>query len=356
MIEELDQLLTLPGDGVYTVHTARDKKIKLLEKYYGNPRSALKKWKKVLSSLDPQKPWILGIPSDNGGGIQRGANWGPLFLREHLNCQDSIDLGDVKVIPHFLHDKYLNTKTIKNSRLALYGDSSKALPVSPLSICEKVTKDLYKAFKKENLPKILGLGGDHSVSYPLVKTWIQSRKHKNIAIIHFDAHTDLLDHRLGVDLCFGTWANHILDDLPARDHLVQLGIRSSGKSRRYWEKNLGVKQLWAKEIHTLGVHKTYHKIKNHLHKRKIQELYISFDIDALDIQYASATGTPEPGGLIPTDCALMIKLMAQDFNISGADLVEVAPFVFPEGVELRHHRGSLQTASGIANVLLEALK
>ena len=353
-MKDLSQLLTLPGNGVYTVNTAKEKKEKLLLSYYGskNIEKAKSKWSKELEKLSPEKPWVIGIPSDNGGGIQRGANWGPLILRQEL-LQDKKrfqDLGDVRVIPHLLHDKYLNEETIRLCRKALYGKVNK-LPVSPLSIAEKVVRDLYKASPDA---RILGFGGDHSVSYPLVKAWLNTRKKTGeAAVLHFDAHTDLLDRRLGVDLCFGTWTYHILDELESRDHIVQVGIRSSGKTKKYWKETLGVEQIWAGDVRKWGVEKTYKKIKSQYERLGVKELYISFDIDALDEKYAAATGTPEKEGLLPSDCAALIRLAAKDFKITGADLMELAPFVLPEGVEQRDQQSAITVAGDMARILLE---
>ena len=102
-------------------------------------------WEKSLNNISTEIPLILGIPSDNGGGIQRGANWGPLALREEILTEINSfqDLGDVRVIPHLLHDKYLNEKTIKICRQALYGRNLK-LPVSPLSIAEEALTQIYQ--------------------------------------------------------------------------------------------------------------------------------------------------------------------------------------------------------------------
>ncbi len=356
-MKDITQLLTLPGSGVYTVNTGKEKKEKLLSAYFGtkDPEKARPKWEKIFSKLKTDKPWVIGIPSDNGGGIQRGANWGPLALRKELleDHKDFIDLGDVRVIPHLLHDKYLNEETLKICRKALYGKINK-LPVSPLSIAEKALTDLYKKFPEA---KILGVGGDHSTSYPLVLAWLRSRKKlKDAGLLHFDAHTDPLDRRLGIDLCFGTWTYAILDELSSRDHVVQIGIRSSGKTKDYWKKTLGVEQIWAKEANKDGVEKTYKRIHAHFKKLGIKEIYVSFDIDALDEKYAAATGTPEKEGLLPTDAAAIIRLLAKDFKITGADLMEVAPYVIPEGVEMRDQQSSLTVAGDIARILLEALK
>lgn len=356
-MNNLSKLLTFPGNGVFTVHTAREKKEKIISGYYRttDPSKAQTYWNKELLSLDTTKPWVIGIPSDSGGGIQRGANWGPMSVRlEILDLKNElIDLGDVRTIPHLLHDKYLNEKTIKECRKALYGKNLK-LPVSPLSIAEKVLSTLYKKHKEA---KIFGIGGDHSTSYPLVKTWIESRKNlKKAALIHFDAHTDLLESRLGIDLCFGTWTYQILSMLYSSDHILQLGIRSSGKTKNFWKKNLGVNQFWAQEMINWGVEKTYAKISAHLKKINISEIYISFDIDALDKRYACATGTPEDNGLNPADCAAIIRLLSKDFKITGADLMEVAPYVLPGGCEKRDQQASLMVAGDLARILINVLK
>jgi agmatinase len=355
-MKDIPELLTLPGNGVFTVNTGKEKKEKLLEAYYGtkNTEKAKAKWLKVLEKLTPDRPWVIGIPSDNGGGIQRGANWGPLVLRQEiLDARKSfIDLGDVRVIPHLLHDKYLNEETIRMCRKALYGKVNK-LPVSPLSVTERTLHDLYKKYPEA---KILGFGGDHSTSYPLVKTWLESRKNlKEAALLHFDAHTDLLERRLGIDICFGTWTYKILENLSSRDHLIQIGIRSSAKTKKYWKESVGVEQLWSTEVNKWGAEKTYKKIRNHYQKLGIKEIYVSFDIDALDEKYASATGTPEKDGLLPSDCSALIRLLAKDFKITGADVMEVAPYVLPEGVEVRDQQSSVTVAGDMARILLEVL-
>jgi agmatinase len=353
----LQDILTYPGNGIATIHTGRDKKAQLFQAYYGtdSDEKVKTKWIESLQKLTCEKPLILGIPSDNGGGIQRGANWGPLVLRQNILSEKSqfTDIGDVRVIPHLLHDKYLNEATIKSCQRALYGRANK-LPVSPLSIAELAMNELFKKFPNA---RVLGFGGDHSTSYPLVKAWLQSRKNKSkAALLHFDAHTDLLDTRLGIDLCFGTWTYQILKDLSSPDHVLQIGIRSSGKNKKHWKSSLGVEQIWAQDVQKLGASKIADKIIRHYRKIGVEEIYISFDIDALDAKYASATGTPESGGLLPPDCALIIKAVANEFQVTGADLMELAPFVLPDQVEPRDQKASISVAADIAKILLEALQ
>lgn len=355
-MKNLKNILTIPGNGVFTVHTAQDKKDKLFQAYYQTKKleSVTRKWENSLDKIDANKPILLGIPSDCGGGIQRGANWGPLLLRQEIiDIKNSFqDIGDVRVIPHLLHDKYLNEKTIKDCQKALYGKISK-LPVSPLSITEKATAEIYKKYPAAH---ILGLGGDHSISYPLTKTWLESREDKKkAAIVHFDAHTDLLQSRLGIDFCFGTWTNQILKFLKTTDHIIQIGIRSSGKNKKHWKNTLGVEQIWANEFNKWGVERIFSKIRKQFKAIGIEEIYISFDIDALDELYASATGTPEKDGLIPSDCISLIHLLRTEFKVTGADLMEVAPFVLPEGVNPRDQKAALGVAADVTKALIEVL-
>ena len=151
---KLEQCLCPPGNGVFTVNTAKERKAELHQTIFGQTNDIDNLWKKYLHEL-PQSPKavILGIASDCGGGILRGANWGPLFLRSTLLQQypelTAYDLGDVRVIPHLLADKYLNDATIANCRKALYQDEKSKYPVSPLTITEDVLHDFFPNAKAE---------------------------------------------------------------------------------------------------------------------------------------------------------------------------------------------------------------
>jgi len=349
---KLEQLLCPPGNGVYTIHTAKENKDKLHTLLFGSIDNVEENWKKSLEHLSSSDVLLLGVCSDTGGGILRGANWGPLFLRETLlNLPDKLkymDLGDVRVVPHLLHDKYLNLETIKNVRRALYGNEDSTYPVSALSITEDVCDLIYKNFSDK---KIFGVGGDHSCSYPLVKSYLKSKKEKGkkTALIHFDAHTDLLVERLGIDICFGSWTTHVLKYLPDPSLCFQIGIRATGKSKEHWESTFGVKQFWANYIKEVGPAHIAEQILAKLKDQKVDELYVSFDIDTLDAQYASSTGTPETGGLSPHECTTIIEMLAKEFPITGADIMEIAPFI-GDGREV-----TLMSAGSIATSLINSL-
>ncbi len=354
------QCLCPPGNGVFTVNTAKERKAALHTKLFGTTEQVDEKWQQGLESLadDTHHAVVLGVASDCGGGILRGANWGPLFLRNTLIEQQPdtqyFDLGDVRVIPHLLHDKYLNDGTIENCQKALYQTTETQYHVSPLSITEDVCDEFYKTFDNKG---IFGIGGDHSISYPLSKSYLKAKRDKGIrtAIIHFDAHTDLLVERLGIDLCFGSWCTHVLEFLPAPHHLIQFGIRSSGKPKSHWEETFGVKQHWANEIREKGAQAIADEVLAQLKADKVDELYVSFDIDALDATFASATGTPEYDGMTPDEALTILKALSDAFPITGADMMEIAPFTDSSMRGQESSASTLKEGAKISAFLINAM-
>ena len=181
-----------------------------------------------------------------------------------------------------------------------------------------------------------------------------------MAILHFDAHTDLMDKRQGIDLCFATWAYQVLEDLDDPSLMIQFGIRSSGKPKEHWEKTLGIKQFWANEINHQSIPDISMEVIEHLKKHKIEEVYVSVDIDAIDEQYASATGTPEKDGLSPEMPAMILSPIFEHFKVTGADMVEVAPWIQRiEEDQIKGNTGAMQTlltASSISRFLIENME
>ncbi len=347
-----------PGSGVYTVHTGQERRQALQTQLYPGATDVTQQWQDSLQQLPKTiQPIVLGISSDVGGGIQRGANWGPLYVRQAIYQQQPdislFELGDVRVIPQLLLDDYVNETTRQQCRQALYGDPNSHLAVSPLSIAYEVARELYQV-KPE--AKLFTIGGDHSCSYPVIKAYLEAKQvqQQSVAVIHFDAHTDLLSQRLGIDICFGSWTYHILDLLPQRDHLIQLGIRSTGYDKSHWEKTLGIKQYWAQDIHQQGAQVIVEQVVTQLQQQGVTELYVTFDIDALDANTASATGTPEDNGLQVDEAIIMIEYLAKHFTLSGADMMEVAPLVNESG-EADVQQKTLTAAAQVSIALLTAL-
>lgn len=161
---------------------------------------------------------------------------------------------------------------------------------------------------------LLSLGGDHFVSYPLLKA--HAAKHgKPLSLLHFDAHSDTWDDdndRVDHGTMF-YWATKygIVD--PATS--VQVGIRTRNQD------TLGFNVLDAPWVHRHGIDATIARTREALDDRPV---YVTFDIDCLDPSYAPGTGTPVCGGLT-THQALSILRGLAGINILGMDVVEVAP-------------------------------
>ena len=297
---------------------------------------------------------------DNGGGIQRGANWGPLFLRlayyQQANVKRLTELGDVRVIPQLLLDEYVSEAMLISCRQHLYGDAAAAFAVSPLSIALQAASSIYQVFPQA---KLLGIGGDHSASYPLVKAKLEAARQsgQRLGVIHFDAHTDLLLDRMGLPVTFGSWVPHVLQLLPTPSQWVQIGIRQTSKDRNHWETTQGIRQYWASEIQQQGTEAIVEQILQQFKAQSIDGLYITVDIDSLDACYASATGTPETGGMCSEDVVAIIRQLAAEIPVHAADMMEFAPMVHqPDRLHQPEPATTLTHILPIYSALVEVLK
>lgn len=330
---ELELLLRPAAGGVHLVSTGRAAQARLQRQLYGVDSDAAVR-EAFLAALDripTARGVILGIPSDVGAGFVRGANLGPQVIRAALMAQipdlraradaaGLVDLGDVFVVPQLLHDEMLSDAQLQATRAALYPGIDAPLPVSPLSIAERAL-ELVFAQNPRIAPFVIG--GDHSTAWPAVAALSRARTDR-WAIVQPDAHTDLLEHRLGVKYCFATWSYHANELLGRDGRLVQVGVRASGKDRAHWESTLGVRQFWADECRRRP-QETLDAVIEHLRRVGATSVYFSNDIDGTDDSFADATGTPEPWGLEPEWVVRLIRRLGAEIGLCGGDIMEVAP-------------------------------
>jgi agmatinase len=338
-IEELRLLLRPAGGGLYLVSTGKAEQLAMQRRLYDAATDAdvERRWHEAMERLRGAKAFVLGVPSDVGAGFRRGANLGPMEIRkamldafpdwpERMAAHDVVDLGDVFVVPQLLHDEMLSDAQLTLTRKALYGHSAAALaaglPVSPLSITERAL-DLVQAIAPQAKPMVIG--GDHSVAWPVVASLFRGKKER-FCVVQPDAHTDLLEERLGVRYCFATWSFHA-NELFGRDgRMIQVGVRASGKDRGHWESSLGARQFWANECRA-DPDRALSDIVAAVKATGSTSVYFSNDIDGTDEAFADATGTPEPLGLDPDFVVELIRRLGREVGLLGADLVEVAPCI-----------------------------
>lgn len=339
-LDPLPRILRPAGGGVYVVSTGLAEQRALQRRIYrAETDDAIDAaWRRALRCVDGNSPGrprvvVLGVPSDTGAGFTRGANRAPATLRAHLLdrrehaiwADDVIDAGDVFVVPQLLTDEMLAPAQIAATREALYGDPAVELPVAPLDLCARALRELW-ARHPSVVPVVVG--GDHSVGWPAFHaafTHHEQRRGRRLGLLHFDAHTDLLEHRLGIKYCFATWAWHANELLGRDGRLVQVGVRASAKSRDHWEKTLGVRQIRADDALARGPEALADEVIERFERLGVEALYVSNDIDGTSDEYAAATGTPEPGGLTPEIVRGLTRRVAERFPLVGGDLVEVAP-------------------------------
>lgn len=162
---------------------------------------------------------------------------------------------------------------------------------------------------------MLSLGGDHFVSYPLLKA--HAKRHGPLSLIHFDAHSDTWNDADGVGrVDHGTMFYHAaMEGLvdPARS--VQIGLRTHN------DDLLGFNVLDAPWVHENGAKAVVAEVRRIVGSNKA---YLTFDIDCLDPSFAPGTGTPVCGGLSTATALAILKGLA-GLDIVGMDVVEVSP-------------------------------
>jgi agmatinase len=157
------------------------------------------------------------------------------------------------------------------------------------------------------------LGGEHSVSAPIIKA--HAEKYENLSVLQIDAHADLRDEYDGTPHSHASIMARVVKDLNIPS--VQVGIRSiSGDEARSLKQGLPTKIFWARDV--VGRTDWIDDAVDSL----TENVYLTIDIDGLDPSLVPTTGTPEPGGLGWYETLALIRRIAEKKRIVGMDLVE----------------------------------
>ena len=242
---------------------------------------------------------IIGIPYDEKSCYLKGASRGPDAIRAAstgkainpwtelgVNLEEElvmVDLGNVDVS----------------------GDFEK--------IAHRIEKRILDILDKGAIPIVLG--GDHSISYPLVKTF--SRRFRPLDILHFDAHPDLYDELYGDRFSHACPFARIMEGGYA-ERVVQVGIRAATGEQRQRASKHQIQMIEMKDIRSILSLDFSHPV------------YISFDMDSLDPACAPGVSHHEPGGLTSRQVIDIIHALQGD--IVGMDVVELNPDRDPYGI------------------------
>ena len=254
--------------------------------------------RKYTKSLDGVDVAVWGIPFDAAVSNRPGARLGPQAIRRASAIFDNDPQYP------FERDLFENMAVIDYGDCLLdYGNHQE----TPGRIQSEAAKILGAgAF-------LLTLGGDHYVTWPLLKAHVD--KHGPLALVQFDAHQDTWDddgERIDHGSFVGRAAKQGLIDTSKS---IQVGIRTHAPEA------CGIRMIYGHEVEDMSAQEIADAIIEHTGGRPV---YLTFDIDCLDPAFAPGTGTPVAGG--PSSAkALSILRKLGALDIRGADVVEVAP-------------------------------
>lgn len=266
---------------------------------------------------------LLGVPMDLGVTNRTGSRFGPRALRS------------IERIGPYNH--VLNCAPVHDLRVADIGDVSFQSRYRLEMSHDDIEKRVNQIVDAGVLP--LSVGGDHSITHPILKA---VGKNRPVGMIHIDAHCDtggaydLTKFHHG-----GPFRNAVLDGVLDPTRTIQIGIR--GSSEYLWEFSYesGMTVIHAEEVTGLGIPAIIEKAKAIIGDGPT---YLSFDIDSLDPSFAPGTGTPEVGGLTTREVLELVRGL-KGMNIVGGDVVEVAP----------QYDATTNTAQAGAQILFEIL-
>jgi agmatinase len=245
---------------------------------------------------------MVGAPMDYSVSYRPGARFAPQKIRE-------VSYAIEEYSPYMDRDL---------SEVRFFDAGDLELPmgniVSSLEIIQQAAREVLEDGKKP-----IFLGGDHLITYPVVKE-VYDKYGDQLRLLHFDAHADLREEYLGERNSHASVIRLCSQFLPSKN-IFQFGIRSGTREEF----------KWAGENLNFYPFEVLQPLKEVIDVLKPYPVYITLDIDVVDPAYACGTGTPEPGGCMPHEIFQAFRAM-KGLNIVGMDLVEVNPVYDTAGV------------------------
>ncbi|GMQ80705.1 MAG: agmatinase [Rhodothermia bacterium] len=234
---------------------------------------------------------LLGIPFDDHSSFLKGAAKAPERIRLALHSKSA----------NLCSENGLDLSG--SSRWSDLGDLDNLKGDEPFLKIEEAIERIV-----DQGARPLSLGGDHSISYPIVRGVAAARQ--ELTILHLDAHPDLYDEFDGNKLSHACPFARIMEDgLVSR--LVQVGIRAMNRHQKEQADRFGIEVLTAREWNSAA------------ELRLTGPLYISLDMDVFDPAFAPGVSHPEPGGLSSRDVFGILQSI--EAHVVGADIVELNP-------------------------------
>ena len=278
---------------------------------------------------------VVGIPFDDRVSYRPGARFGPRAIRQATSTGGG-------------HSLALGVEPFRVLDVVDAGDAD-IVPAWPERGHAIAFQRLLEVMSSGAVPMILG--GDHSITWPVVSAVAQTVAPLRAGMIHFDAHADTADDENGVRAGHGTPMRRLIESgaIDGRA-LVQIGLRGywPPPATFDWMRARGMRWHPMQEIEDRGIDAVVDAaIAEVLEHADV--VYISVDIDVIDPGMAPGTGTPEPGGMLTRELLRAVRRIAMSVDICGMDVMEVSPpYDHAEVTAMAAHRCVLETISGMA--------
>lgn len=241
---------------------------------------------------------VWGIPFDAAVTNRPGARFGPQAIRRASTIMDNDPQYP------FQRDLFDQLAVVDYGDCLLDNGNHQKTPAT-------IEREAAKLLRSGAF--LLSLGGDHFVTWPLLKA--HAAIHGPLALVQFDAHQDTwFDDGKRID--HGSFvARAVREGIIDPDRSIQIGIRTHAPD------DFGIKILYGHEVEEMRASDIAYAITERTDGRKT---YVTFDIDCLDPAFAPGTGTPVSGGPSSAKILSVLRQMTK-VDIVGADVVEVAP-------------------------------
>lgn len=236
---------------------------------------------------------LIGIPYDANSSFLKGSAYAPQRIRlmdkegsANAYAENGIEVKEGLVYQDFGDIVFENT------------DSKKAF--------KTIRKKIKKLLKGKS--KVLSLGGDHSISYPVISAFAD--KYKGLNILHLDAHADLYDNFDDNPYSHASPFARLMESGKINS-LTQVGVRTFNRHQKEQAEKFGVNVVEMKDFNLDFIQSLE------------SPLYISLDLDVLDPAFAPGISHHEPGGMNTRDLITIIQNI--NVRVVGADIVEYNP-------------------------------
>lgn len=273
--------------------------------YVGIPSFLRAPVREDLSGLSPLAV-VLGVPFDEGSPFLPGSRMGPRAIREH-----SLRFGRRGLYDPQTRESLLE-RELAEGRIVDFGDVDVA-PTNVEQTFAAITASVRAILDTGAMPVVLG--GDHSITYPIVRAF-----DRPLHLLHFDAHMDYGDFAEGLRYTNGHAFRHLGTD-PTILSLTQVGVRSLRSSKSDHDDMLaaGHRVIGPTEFRRIGPEGVAALVPAGA------DLYVTIDVDVLDLSLVPGCVSGEPGGLDWSELRTTLRAVAERATVVGFDFVEVNP-------------------------------